>query len=53
MNAPTLIVAIIVATIFVAIVINEIKKRKQGKGSCSCGGSCGSCGCGCDHYSQK
>ena len=42
MNAPTIIIAAIVAAVFVAIVVNEIKKRKSGRGSCSCG--CGSCG---------
>ena len=42
MNAPTMIVAVIVAAVFIAIVVNEIKKRKSGRGGCSCG--CGSCG---------
>ncbi len=41
MNAPTIVVALIVAAIFVAIVISEIKKRKSGSGSCSCG--CSGC----------
>ena len=27
-----------------AIIANEIRKKNQGIGSCSCGGSCGSCG---------
>ena len=40
---PTIIVAAIIAVIFVAIVWNEIRKRKNGQSSCSCGGSCGSC----------
>ncbi|MBQ8028566.1 MAG: FeoB-associated Cys-rich membrane protein [Clostridia bacterium] len=38
---PTIIVGAVVAIIFVAIVVNEIKKRKQGKGGCSCG--CSGC----------
>ncbi|MBQ4087214.1 MAG: FeoB-associated Cys-rich membrane protein [Clostridia bacterium] len=42
MNIPTLIALLIVAIIFVAIVANEIKKRKSGQGSCSCG--CSGCG---------
>ena len=33
----TLIVGLIVAGIFVAIVISEINKKKSGKGGCSCG----------------
>ena len=37
MNLPTIIVAAIIAAIFVVIVISEIKKKKSGKG----------CGCGC------
>ncbi len=41
MNLPTIIVTIIIAVIFVLIVGNEIKKRKSGKGSCSCG--CSGC----------
>lgn len=43
MNWPTFIIAAIVAVIFVAIVVSEIRKRKSGRGSCSCGGSCGAC----------
>jgi len=38
----TLIVGLIVAGIFAAIVISEIKKKKSGKGGCSCG--CSGCG---------
>ncbi len=40
MNIPTLIIATIIAVIFIAIVLSEIKKRKNGNG-CSCG--CGEC----------
>lgn len=47
---PTIIVAAIIAVIFIAIVVNEIKKRKSGKGSCSCG--CENCGMGC-HDKEK
>ena len=42
MNLSTLIVGLIVAAVFAAIVANEIKKRKEGKGGCSCG--CKNCG---------
>ncbi len=41
---PTIIVASIIGLIFVAIVVNEIRKKIQGKSSCSCGGNCGACG---------
>ncbi|MBR5614956.1 MAG: FeoB-associated Cys-rich membrane protein [Clostridia bacterium] len=40
-NLSTAIVAAIVAAVFVAIVVSEIKKRRSGKGSCSCG--CSGC----------
>lgn len=45
---PTIIVASLVAILFIAIVINEIHKKKTGKSTCSCGGNCGSCGMGCN-----
>jgi len=51
MNLPTIIIAAAVAAAFVAVLISEIKKRRAGVSSCSCGGNCGSCG-GCCH-SQK
>ena len=41
---PTIIIASLLAAVFVAIVVNEIRKKKQGKSSCNCGGSCGACG---------
>ena len=44
MNLPTFIVAAIVAILFLAIVVKGIQNKKNGKGGCSCGGSCGSCG---------
>jgi hypothetical protein len=49
---PTIIIASVVAVIFVLVVVNEVKKRKSGKGSCSCGGNCGACGMGC-HEEKK
>lgn len=45
MDIPTIVVAAIIAVIFVAIVVHEVKKRRQGKSPC--GGNCSSCGCGC------
>ncbi|MBO5196300.1 MAG: FeoB-associated Cys-rich membrane protein [Clostridia bacterium] len=41
MNAPTIIIASVIAIIFIAIIVNEIIKKKQGKSSCSCG--CNGC----------
>ena len=41
---PTIIVASIIAFVFIAIIVNEIRKKKSGKSSCSCGGNCGACG---------
>ena len=47
MNGSTIIIGALVAIVFVAIVVSEIRKIKSGKGSCSCGGSCSTCGaCG-------
>lgn len=43
MNLPTIIVAAVIGVLFVVIVACEIRKRKNGKGGCSCGGSCGGC----------
>lgn len=39
----TVVVASVIGILVVAIVVNEIIKRKNGKGSCSCGGNCGAC----------
>lgn len=41
MNLPTIIVAAIVAVVFVAVIAVQIRNKKQGKTSCSCG--CGGC----------
>lgn len=48
MNASSLIVGLIIFLVFTAIVVNEVKKRKSGRGGCSCG--CESCaGCSLCH----
>ena len=46
----TVIITVAIAAVFIAVIVNEIRKKKQGKGTCSCGGSCGACGmnCSCD-----
>ena len=53
MNLPSLITALLVAAVIVSIVVVQIRNRKAGKSSCSCGGSCGSCGMNCSCGSQK
>ena len=49
---PTIIIASIIAVIFIAIVANEIIKKKKGIPSCSCGGNCDACGI-CPHQSDN
>lgn len=51
MNWPTMIVACVVAVIFISIIYFDIKKKKSGKGSCSCG--CSSCGMADVCHKQK
>jgi hypothetical protein len=41
MEWPTILVATVVAGIFIAIVVCGIINKKKGKGGCSCG--CGGC----------
>ena len=41
MNTPTIIVLVIVAAVFAAVLTCELTKKKRGKPSCSCG--CGGC----------
>ena len=53
MNPPTTIITVLIAFVFLAIVISEIRKKKNGKGSCSCGGSCGACGMNCHERQQE
>ncbi len=48
MNAPTVILGLLVAAVFAAIVVRGVHNKKRGKGGCSCGGDCGSCGA-CRH----
>lgn len=43
MNLPTIIGALIIAAVFIAIVARGVYNRKRGQGGCSCGGNCGSC----------
>ena len=45
MNAPTIIIGLIILAVFAAIVGKGIYNRRHGKSSCSCGGGCGGCAC--------
>ena len=52
MNAPTIIIALVILAVFTAIVGRGIYNRRHHKGGCGCGcESCGSCS-GC-HPSQQ
>ena len=41
MNWQTILVAVLVAAVILAIILSGIRNKKKGKGSCSCG--CGGC----------
>ncbi len=43
MNFQTIIIAGIIALIFLLIIINYFKNKKNGKSSCSCGCGCSGC----------
>lgn len=43
MNPPTIIIGLLVLAVFVAIIVRGVHNKRQGKGGCSCGGSCGGC----------
>lgn len=53
MNWPTIIVAVVVAALLLAIVIAGIWKRKHGKSACFCGSSCSGCGMNGSCHCQK
>ncbi|HJB99755.1 FeoB-associated Cys-rich membrane protein [Pseudoflavonifractor phocaeensis] len=42
---PSILIGLVIAAICVAIIARGIHNKRNGKGGCSCGGSCGSCGC--------
>ena len=48
----TVVLAVIIFGATLAVIINEIRKKAQGKPSCSCGGSCSSCPVGSCQYAQ-
>ncbi len=43
----TIIITALIVVAVVAIIAVDIRNKKKGKSSCSCGGSCSSCGGGC------
>lgn len=44
---PTILIASLIGIICIAVIVSEIRKKKRGQGSCSCGGQCGACGMDC------
>lgn len=40
-NLPTVIIALVVAVIFIAIIVRGVMKRKRGESGCGCG--CSGC----------
>lgn len=51
MNLASIVVALVVAVVLAVAVISVVKKKKQGKSLCSCGGSCSGCAMrgSCEH----
>ncbi len=47
---PTILIASLIAVLFVVIVVSEIRNVKKGKGSCGC--SCSTCAMNCPGRSQ-
>ncbi len=43
MDWPTVIVAVIVGALLLAVLTRIIVNKKRGKGGCSCGSSCSGC----------
>ena len=41
MNPATILIAALVAVLFIAVIVRQIRRHRQGKSSCSCG--CGGC----------
>ena len=42
----TILISVAILAACIVITYRGAKNRRQGRHSCSCGGSCGSCGCG-------
>lgn len=43
MNLASWIVLAVICAAVLSVVFYEIRKKKKGKGGCSCGASCGAC----------
>jgi len=41
----TILISFAIFAVCAVIAYRGVHNRRQGKSSCSCGGSCGSCGC--------
>ncbi len=46
----TLIITVFIAIMVVTIIVRGVKNKKEGKHSCSCGGSCGVCPMNCENH---
>lgn len=51
MNLPTIIIAALIAAVFIAIVVRGIVNRRRGRGGCSCG--CSGCSGCCPTEREK
>ena len=50
-NLATFVIAAVIVVIFVAVVVNAVKKHKNGE--CSCSGGCSGCKGGCCENMQN
>ena len=41
MNLPTILIGLLVLGVFVAIIVQQVRKKKRGEGGCGCG--CSGC----------
>ena len=53
MNVPTIITAFLLAVSLFAIVFSQVRNKKSGKSSCSCGAGCSGCSMNCSCHPQK
>lgn len=44
---PSVIILLLIAVAFTAVVVGGIRNKRKGGGCGSCGGACGSCGLNC------
>mgnify|MGYP003455590645 FL=1 len=41
MNLPTILIGLLILAVFVAIIVQQVRKKKRGESGCSCG--CSGC----------